>query len=189
MRAVEFIYEALSSDDEMQKRYPDMDADDREMMGGKNISLPREPGPTLWSCRSVIQNILGSKNVTDDADNIKPGQYYMFDGVNKLDAMFRATGDTHEEAGSIEVRDLDSYSASDVGIAAHEAYHAYIYSKTTGGQVYGNEKIVNKMAEKWCRKHLTGPSLHYALEAITNSRIHYGQDNYMQKGPVTDRRE
>ncbi len=54
--------------------------------------------------------------------------------------------------------------------------------------VYANEKIINNLAEKWLRKHLSGPALHVALETITGSRISYGKD-HIPKGPVTDRRE
>jgi hypothetical protein len=183
MRIIEIVQEARSSDREMSQRYPEMTPDELEFMGG-NFDLPRDPGPTLWSCRAVIENILGTDLVTGDEHRLKPGMYYMFDGVKE--PFFRPTGDTNAEAGSIELPDLDSHAARDVGAAAHEAYHAYVHNRSPG-QAYGNEKIVNNLAERWLRKHLSGASLHYALEAITKSRIDYGTD-HTPKGPVTDRR-
>jgi hypothetical protein len=74
-------------------------------------------------------------------------------------------------------------------VAVHEACHAYVHDKVKGaGQAYSNEKIINNLAEKWLRKHLSGPALHVALEAIIGSRISYGKDHIPQ-GPTTDRRE
>lgn len=74
-------------------------------------------------------------------------------------------------------------------MAAHEACHAYVHDKTKGaGRVHANEKIINNLAEKWLRKHLTGTALHVAIETITGSRISYGQD-HVPSGPTTDQRE
>ena len=179
MRAIEFIYEADASDTELAKRYPGYTPAERDFAP----TLGRDPGPTLWSCRDVITDILGANNVTDDDAEIKPGMYLMYDGVK--DPLFRAM-DTREEGGSIEVPNLDSHSAADVAGAAHEAYHAYAHSKSEGG-VYSNEKIINSLAERWVKQHLTGPSLHYALETLTKSRVSYGH-NHIPKGPLSDRR-
>jgi hypothetical protein len=73
-----------------------------------------------------------------------------------------------------------------VAIAVHEACHAYVHDKIKGkGAMYSNEKIINNLAEKWLRDHLTGTALHVALETITGSRISYGKD-YLPKTRKTD---
>ena len=179
------LLEAAASDDELRARYGDFEPEDKPML--PQTHLTKEPGPTMWSCRDVIKNILGADNVTDDEDELESGMYYMYNAGDKGHGQFRATGDTNADAGSVEVRDLDSHAAADVGIAAHEAYHAWAHKKSQGG-VYRNEKIVNNLAEKWLRKHLRGPSLHIAIEALTQSRINYGQD-YLPSRTPSDKRE
>jgi hypothetical protein len=102
--------------------------------------------------------------------------------------MFR---DTEESGpgGSINIPNLESRAAKDVAVAAHEACHAYVHDRTKGqGRVHANEKIINNLAEKWLRKHLSGPALHVAIEAITGSRINYGKD-HIPNSSITDRRE
>ena len=96
--------------------------------------------------------------------------------------MFR---DTDDGVGSINLPNLDSKAAKDVAIAAHEAYHAYVHGKSQGGAVYANEKIINNLAEKWLRNHLSGPALHVGLEQIVGSRISYGP-NHITKSKTTD---
>jgi hypothetical protein len=93
--------------------------------------------------------------------------------------MFR---DTDNGVGSINLPNLDSTAARDVATAAHEAYHAYVHSKSQGGVAYANEKIINNLAEKWLRKHLSGPALHAALEQIVGSRISYGPHHMPKQG-------
>jgi hypothetical protein len=184
MKIHEIISEAEASDDELRQRYGDFDPEDKPML--PTTKLGGAPAPTLWTAYEAIQNILGRSRVTDDEDDIEPGMYYVY--ASDEDPMFK---DTEESGpgGSINIPDLESKAARDVAVAVHEACHAYVHDKTKGaGRAYSNEKIINNLAEKWLRKHLSGPALHVAIETITGSRISYGQD-HIPKSSVTDRRE
>jgi hypothetical protein len=178
MRAIEFIIEAEASDAELRQRWGNFDPEDKPMLPQTRVG--GAPAPTLWTAYSVIQNILGSRRVTDDEDSIESGMYYVY--ASSAPPMFR---DTEESGpgGSINIPNLDSTAAKDVAIAAHEAYHAYVHDKTQGGgHVHANEKIINKLAEKWLRNHLSGPALHVALEAIVGSKISYGPNHMPDSG-------
>jgi hypothetical protein len=164
------LYEAEASDNDLRARYGEFDPEDKPMLPRTKVG--GAPAPTLWSAYEVIQNILGKNRVTDDEDELTPNMYYVYQSNQK--PMFR---DTDDGAGSINLPNLESTAAKDVAIAAHEAFHAYVQSKSQGGVVYANEKIVNNLAEKWLRKHLSGPSLHAAIEQITGSRISYGPNH------------
>lgn len=168
------LFEADASDADLKARYGEFDPEDKPMLPRTQTNL--QPAATLWTALDVVKNILGSNRVTDDEDALEPGMYYVYQSG---EPMFRGTSDTE---GSIELPDLDSTAAADIAVAAHEAYHAYIHSKAQGGAVHANEKIVNNMAEKWLRKHLSGTQLHAAMVALTGSRIHYGQ-HHMPTGP------
>jgi hypothetical protein len=184
MKLRELFAEAEASDVELKQRYGDFEPDEKPML--PTTQLSREPAPTLWTAFDAIQSILGRKRVTDDEDAIGPGMYYVYQSSGP--ALFR---DTEESGpgGSINVPNLESRAAKDVAVAVHEACHAYVHDKTKGrGRVYSNEKIINTLAERWLRKHLSGPALHVALETILGSRISYGKD-HIPKGPTTDRRE
>jgi hypothetical protein len=165
------LNEAEASDAELRQRYGNFDPDDKPMLPRTQVG--GAPAPTLWSAYEVIQNILGKNRVTDDDDALTPDMYYVYQSSGP--AMFR---DTDNGVGSINLPNLSSTAARDVAMAAHEAFHAYVHSKSRGGVVHANEKIINNLAEKWLRKHLSGPALHAALEQITGSRISYG-DNHM----------
>ena len=173
MRANEFIKEAEASDAELKQRYGDFDPEDKPMLPTTQVG--GAPAPTLWTAYDTIQNILGNDRVTDDEDDVEPGMYYVYQSNEP--PMFR---DTEESGpgGSINIPNLESKSARDVAMAAHEAFHAYVHDRTKGaGAVYSNEKIINNLAEKWLRKHLSGTALHVAIETITGSRISYGKDH------------
>ena len=174
MRIQEIITEAEASAADLRARWGEFDPEDRPMLPRTQTGL--QPAATLWTAYEVIQNILGKNNVTDDEDELDSGKYYVY---QSSEPMFRGTGDTE---GSIAVPDLNSTAAKDIAAAAHEAYHAYVHSKSSGGAVHANEKIVNNMTEKWLRKHLTGTQLHAAMVALTGSRVHYGP-HHMPKGP------
>jgi len=164
------LLEALASDADLKARYGDFDPEDKPMLPTTHVG--GAPAPTLWTAYDVIQNILGRDRVTDDDDELGPGMYYVYQSSGP--PMFRDTGDG---VGSINLPNLDSKAAKDVAQAAHEAYHAYVHSKSQGGVVHANEKIINNLAEKWLRKHLSGPALHVGLEQIVGSRISYGPNH------------
>ena len=179
MRAYEFIIEAEASDDELEKRYGKFDPEDKPML--PTTQFGGAPAPTLWTAYDAIENILGRNRVTDDEDGIEPGMYYVYQSNEP--AMFKDTEDSGT-GGSINIPNLDSKAARDVAMAVHEAYHAYVHDKTKGsGRVHANEKIINNLAEKWLRNHLSGSALHVAIETITGSRISYGKD-HMPKSSV-----
>lgn len=173
MRAKEFILEAEASDTELKQRWGDFSPEDKPMLPQTRVG--GAPAPTLWTAYSVIQNILGRNRVTDDDDELEPGMYYVYQSNES--PMFKDTGDG---VGSINLPNLDSTAARDVATAAHEAYHAYVHNKSQGGFAHANEKIINNLAEKWLRNHLSGPALHVALETIVGSKISYGP-NHMPK--------
>jgi hypothetical protein len=175
MRAIEFIIEAEASDAELRQRWGDFDPEDKPMLPQTQVG--GAPAPTLWTAYSVIQNILGRNQVTDDEEYLKPGMYYVYQSSEP--PMFR---DTDDGTGIINLPNLDSTAAKDVAVAAHEAYHAYVQSKSQGGVAYANEKIINKLAEKWLRNHLSGPALHVALEKIVGSKISYGPHHMPNPG-------
>ena len=182
MRAAEFIIkEAEASDAELKQRYGDFDPEDKPML--PTTKLSGAPAPTLWTAYAAIENILGRRRVTDDEDSIEPGMYYVYQSDGP--PMFRDTNDSGP-GGSINIPNLESKAARDVAMAVHEACHAYVHDKIKGkGAMYSNEKIINNLAEKWLRNHLTGTALHVALETITGSRISYGAD-YLPKTRKTD---
>ena len=169
------LEEAEASDAELRQRYGDFDPEDKPML--PRTQVKGAPAPTLWTTYDVIRNILGSDKVTDNDDELEDGMYYVYQSSEP--PMFRDTGDG---VGSINLPNLDSTAAKDVAIAAHEAYHAYVQSKSSGGSVYANEKIINNLAEKWLRKHLSGPALHVGLEQIVGSRISYGPNHLPKQG-------
>ena len=178
------LEEAEASDAELRQRYGEFEPEDKPMLPTTQVG--GAPAPTLWTTYDAIENILGRGRVTDDEDAIAPGMYYVYQSSGP--PMFR---DTEESGpgGSINIPNLESKSARDVAMAVHEAYHAYVHDKTKGqGAVHANEKIINNLAEKWLRSHLSGPALHVAIEAITGSRISYGTDHVPARR-VTDMRE
>jgi len=184
MKIHEILSEAEAGDAELKQRYGDFDPEDKPMLPTTQVG--GAPAPTLWTCYDAIRNILGSNRVTDDDNELQPGMYYVYQSNEP--PMFR---DTEESGpgGSINVPNLESKAAKDVAVAVHEACHAYVHDKIKGGgRVHANEKVINNLAERWLRKHLSGPALHVALEAILGSKISYGKD-HMPKGPETDRRE
>lgn len=175
MRANEFIQEADASDTDLRARYGDFDPEDKPML--PRTTVGGAPAPTLWSAYEVVQNILGRNKVTDDDESLEPGMYYVYQSNET--PMFKDTGDG---VGSINLPNLESTAARDVAIAAHEAYHAYVHAKSQGGFAHANEKIINNLAEKWLRKHLSGQALYTALEQIVGSRISYGKDHMPKPG-------
>ena len=179
MRAKEFIQEAEASDAALKARYGEFEPRDKPML--PRTQPKSAPGPTLWTAEEVVYNILGRNRVTTEDDELEPGMYYLYQSNQA--PMFRDTGDG---VGSINLPDLDSNSAKDVALAAHEACHAYVHSKSQG-RAFSNEKIINNLAEKWLRKHLTGVELHYALEQITGSRISYGPNHLPKSSPMDNR--
>lgn len=183
MKIYEILSEAEASDIELKQRYGDFNPEDKPML--PTTQLSRAPAPTLWTAYDAIQNILGSNRVTDDEDDLEPGMYYVYQSSQP--PMFRDTEESGS-GGSINVPNLESKAARDVAIAVHEAYHAYVHDRVKGaGAAYSNEKIINNLAEKWLRKHLSGSALHVALETITGSRISYGKD-HIPKSRTTDKR-
>ena len=124
---------------------------------------------TKWRSVDAIVDILGIDFVTDDEDDVQPGQVLVYNSGRTLFI-------DHEDMAAIEIRDMQSKAAIDVAKAVHEAYHAYMWIKAQGGQIHANEKFVNTLATRWLRAHLSGPELHVALETILKSKISYGHN-------------
>lgn len=123
---------------------------------------------TNWTGLQVVEDILGKDLVTDDEHSVQPGMYYVYQ--SRRSSFYVVDG-----IGVVSLADPYSRQAVHVAVAAHEAYHAYIASKSKG-QLYANEKTVNAMATKWLKKNLTGVALHVALERILHSKIYYGHN-------------
>lgn len=170
MKIQELLEAAAASDAELRQRWGEFNPEDKPMLPRTDVG--GAPAPTLWTAYDVVRDILGRDKVTDDDEDLQPGMYYIYQSDQP--PMFR---DTDDGVGSINLPNLDSTAARDVAQAAHEAYHAYVHNKSKGGAVYSNEKIINNLAEKWLRKHLSGPALHVGLEQIIGSRISYGSDH------------
>ena len=184
MRITEILQEAEASDAELRQRWGDFSPEDKPMLPTTKVG--GAPAPTLWSAYDAIRDILGSNRVTTDDDQLAPGMYYVYQSNES--PMFR---DTEESGpgGSINIPNLNSHAARDVATAVHEAYHAYVHNKVKGaGRAYSNEKIINNLAEKWLRSHLSGSALHVALETILGSRISYGS-NHVPNSSIADKRE
>lgn len=183
MKIHEILSEAEASDIELKQRYGDFEPEDKPMLPTTRIG--GAPAPTLWTAYDAIENILGVGKVTDDEDELEPGMYYVYQSDES--PMFKDTEDSGP-GGSINIPNLESKAAKDVAMAVHEACHAYVHDKTQGsGRVHANEKIINNLAEKWLRKHLSGTALHVAIETITGSRISYGKD-HIPNSQITDKR-
>lgn len=165
----------------------EVSADEYEMTP---YSAPmRGSAATPFTVYQAISAVLGHKNVTNDDEDITPENQdhmvYVWDGSRE--GFFIPTDDG--TGGSIEVQNMWSREAAAVAAGVHEAFHALVYRKTGGqGQLVSQEKIVNNLAEKWLRKHLTGMAQHVALERITGSRISYGS-NHMPRPSNDDLRE
>lgn len=156
------------TDAEMRMRGWDDDTDDSGFK--PDWSVGGAPSPVGFSVLNTVRNILGSDNVCTEEDKYTPGQYYVFAGHR---GWFT---DLEGEGSSIELPcDLFSNAAVDIATAAHEAYHAWLHNRSRG-KVYTNEKMVNQLATKWLKKHLTGVNLHVALERILKSKISYGHN-------------
>lgn len=165
MKVVEFITERGMSDDELRRNGWDGNPETKWI-----YDEPIKPtrAATDWTCMDAIKDILGSENVTDDEDNVEPGQYLVYPSTR---TMFVNTDD----GAAIEIADPNSRDAEDLAAAVHEACHAKMH-KGAQGAMYTNEKFVNQLAIKWLKQHLTGMALHVATEAITKSKISYGHN-------------
>jgi hypothetical protein len=168
MKLYELLIERRPTEDEMKLRGWD---GDKESAWAVDHNVPSARSPVGFTSMDAIRDILGN-NVTDNEDNISAGQYYVY---NSAEPMFRSTGKTNAEGGSIAIRDMHSNSAADIAEAVHEAYHAWLHSKSHGN-VYTNEKMVNQLAATWLKKHLSGHNLHVAIESILQSKINYGHN-------------
>ena len=154
------------------------------MKAGKNESVNvgsdlTEAESTGWTALEVVESILGKNRVTADDDELVQGMYYVYESSSP--PQFEDTEEPGQPGGAIRLRDLNATDPKSIAEAAHEACHAYAHSKSTGGMLYTNEKIINSLAEIWLKKNLSGTSLHFALEHILGSKLHYGAD-HMARG-------
>jgi hypothetical protein len=165
MRAFEIVLERAMSDQELSRRGWDGNPETKWI-----YDEPIKPtrAATDWTCIDAIKDILGADRVTDDEDNVKPGQYLVYPSNR---TMFVEFG----KQGAIEIKDPNSRDAEDLAAAVHEACHAKLH-KGANGKIYTNEKLVNQLAIKWLKENLTGMALHVATEAITKSKISYGHN-------------
>lgn len=180
MRASEFITERRYTDLELRQLGWDGSEEDRAWLDGE---IPNGKASTRFSVLAAIGDILGWDNlyVDEEQNDIDPAagtnviivntEYgRIYGGQRGTFSRFDA-----EDGGGMVINlafPADSHDARDVGTAVHEAFHAKI-ALGSRGSLYSNEQLVNKMAEKWLRAHLTGMELHVALEGVTKSRISY----------------
>jgi len=134
-----------------------------------------EAESTGWTALEVVESILGKGRVTADEDELVQGMYYVYESNSP--PAFEDTEELGQTGGAIRLHDLEATDPQAIAEAAHEACHAYAHSKSTSGMLYTNEKIINNLAEIWLRKNLSGTALHFALEHILGSKLHYGPDH------------
>ena len=134
-----------------------------------------EAASTGWTALEVVESILGKDRVTADDDELVQGMYYVYESNSP--PAFEDTEEPGQPGGAIRLHDLEATDPQSVAEAAHEACHAYAHSKSTSGMLYTNEKIINNLAEIWLKKNLSGTALHFALEHILGSKLHYGPDH------------
>lgn len=150
-------------------------------IGLGEVSVPKtnedinEAELTGWTALEVVESILGKDRVTADDDELVQGMYYVYESNSP--PAFEDTEEPGQPGGAIRLHDLEATSPQDIAEAAHEACHAYAHSKSTSGVLYTNEKIINNLAEIWLKKNLSGTALHFALEHILGSKLHYGPDH------------
>jgi hypothetical protein len=170
MRLTELLLEYDLSDDAMRRAGWDGDPETKWLHNEKSDNTK---APTDWTSYDVICDILGKQNIVRDDEDFSPGQYYVYSSPWPL---FNSDDSSPDDiGGSLGVPNLDSRDAKDVATAAHEAYHAWLHSRSRG-KIYANEKIVNKLAARWLKQHLSGLALHSALELILHSNISYGHN-------------
>ena len=168
MRITEIITERAATDTELLRRgWPG----DEESRWAFDDPVANEPAVTEWRAIDVVKDILGSKWVSTDEDNIAPGQYYVYQSDKPF---FEPTGEKGQ-GGAIKLLNPWSQAAKDVAHAAHESFHAWMHQRS-GGTVWSNEKMVNQLAVRWLKKNLSGMALHVALSEILNSKISYGHN-------------
>ena len=180
MRASEFITERQLTDLELRQRGWDGNEEYRSWYADE---IPNGKASTRFSVSAAIGDILGWDNLYFDEDQDDVDHSYgtnvifvntEYGGLNGGQRGTFARFDDAEGGGMVInlAFPAESHDARDVGTAVHEAFHAKI-AMGSRGDLYGNEQLVNKMAEKWLRAHLTGIELHVALEGVTKSRISY----------------
>jgi len=163
-----------------------------DIVGKENISLDRNSiKPNQFLITSVDLDDKYNQIDKKDASRMYPHQlagknkaiaFAAFsrrtDADNAPSPFFKDMPELDEKpfSGTITVPDINSRDAAHIASAVHEAYHAWIFSRSKAGNLYANEKMVNQLAEKWLKKHLSGIQLHAALEVITHSRISYGHN-------------
>lgn len=127
-----------------------------------------------WDAMSVLRDILGADKVAD-SDECETGMYCVSRPwvAGMASGMFSDMDSEPGEGGAIGLPDPDGHTARDIAAAAHEGSHAWLHMT---GKDHTDEARVNKMAESWLRKHLSGVFLHQALEYILGSKIHYGHN-------------
>lgn len=180
MRASEFITERKYTDLELRQRGWDGTDEYRDWYDDE---IPNGKASTRFSVIAAIGDILGWDNIYVDEEQ---NDIDYADGTNVIIINTEYRGLYGGQRGTFERFDAvdgggmvinlafpaESHDARDVGTAVHEAFHAKI-ALGSRGNLYVNEQLVNKMAEKWLRAHLTGMELHVALEGVTKSRISY----------------
>ena len=130
---------------------------------------------TGWTALEVVESILGKDRVTSDDDELVQGMYYVYESNSP--PQFEDTEEPGQTGGAIRLHNLEATDPKAIAEAAHEACHAYAHSKSSSGMLYTNEKIINNLAEIWLKKNLSGTALHFALEHILGSKLHYGSDH------------
>ena len=123
----------------------------------------------------VIKDILGDlADFTGEPEN--ENQFVVsrpWSGVHK--GMFDPMDMPPGTGGAIGIPSPDGNKPADIAIAAHEAFHAKLQSRSKN---YHNEKVVNRLTTRWLQDHLSGMFLHMALERIGRSKRSYEKFKY-----------
>jgi hypothetical protein len=149
-------------------------------------SYKKKKATTQWTTLAAIEDVLG-KDMVIKWDNMRPPKLKQLQPNKVYVMLYHIVGSisfipqldylkkTGQLCGIISVRSLVSRNADDVSMAVHEAYHAKLWFKVKGqGNFYGNEKVVNDLAEKWLKKNIRGFNVQVGMDKIGTSRAGYG---------------
>ena len=138
----------------------------------RQVSAKVGPMPN-FTARDVVHKILGDR-VTEDGEDGDYGKIFLGRTWSR-GAMFSNMDAPPGGGGAIGLENLDGKTPKDIAEAAHEAFHALLQLRSKN---HVNEKVVNRLAERWLQDNLDGMFLHQALEHISTSQRGYKSQTY-----------
>ena len=150
-------------------------------MDNPHPSAINDPDDVAWiygdskiTARHVLDDILGDL-VDFSGESEDENQFVVSGPWNLHKGMFSSADMPPGKGGAISIPNLDGNKPEDIAVAAHEAFHAKLQSRSKN---YQNEKVVNRLTTRWLQDHLSGMFLHMALERIGKSKRAYAKYKY-----------